>query len=436
MPRLTIVGDALLDRDIRGDARRLAPDAPVPVLDGIEARPRPGGAGLAATLAARFADVTLICALGADMAGEELRSLLEAAGVRVVDIGLEGTTPEKIRVLAGDHPLVRLDRGGGSGCGTLPLRAFEDADAVLVSDYGHGVTAAPTVRAGLRQLRVPLVWDPHPRGAVPVPGATLITPNLDEARRAAGQEDPEFAARELKRSWNAVAIAVTLGPRGALLISGESPAVAIPAPAVTGDTCGAGDCFAASAAVRLADGALPTEAVWAAVEAASAFVAGQSAAPVAPRQPVDASELAERVRRDGGTVVATGGCFDLLHAGHVRMLEQARALGDCLIVCLNADASVRRLKGDDRPLVPQGDRAAVLRALACVDAVVVFEEDDPRRALEALRPHLWVKGGDYALSELPEAESLAVWGGRTVLVPHVPGRSTTRMISEVLTRGR
>jgi len=157
---------------------------------------------------------------------------------------------------------------------------------------------------------------------------------------------------------------------------------------------------------------------------------------VAPRQPVDASELAERVRRDGGTVVATGGCFDLLHAGHVRMLEQARALGDCLIVCLNADASVRRLKGDDRPLVPQGDRAAVLRALACVDAVVVFEEDDPRRALEALRPHLWVKGGDYALSELPEAESLAVWGGRTVLVPHVPGRSTTRMISEVLTRGR
>ena len=113
MPRLTIVGDALLDRDIRGHAGRLAPDAPVPVLDGIESRPRAGGAGLAATLAARFADVTLICALGADPAGEELRALLEAAGVRVVDIGLDGATPEKIRVLAGDHPLVRLDRGGG-----------------------------------------------------------------------------------------------------------------------------------------------------------------------------------------------------------------------------------------------------------------------------------------------------------------------------------
>ena len=156
-----------------------------------------------------------------------------------------------------------------------------------------------------------------------------------------------------------------------------------------------------------------------------------------PRQPAgDAVEFSARLRRAGGTVVATGGCFDLLHAGHVRMLEQARALGDGLVVCLNSDASVRRLKGDDRPLVGQDDRAAVLAGLACVDAVAIFDEDDPRAILRRLRPHLWAKGGDYALGELPEAATLAEWGGRAVIVPYVTGRSTTRLIQEVLTRAR
>jgi rfaE bifunctional protein nucleotidyltransferase chain/domain len=163
--------------------------------------------------------------------------------------------------------------------------------------------------------------------------------------------------------------------------------------AVTAAGCGAGDCFAAAG-------------------------------------------VAARVRRAGGTVVATGGCFDLLHAGHVAMLERARALGDCLVVCLNSDASVRRLKGPDRPLVGEHDRAAVLAALACVDAVAVFGEDDPRAVLERLRPHLWVKGGDYGVADLPEAATLAGWGGQAVIVPYVTGRSTTRLIEEAAARAR
>ena len=134
------------------------------------------------------------------------------------------------------------------------------------------------------------------------------------------------------------------------------------------------------------------------------------------------------MRERGGTVVATGGCFDLLHAGHVGTLEAARALGDCLVVCLNSDASVGRLKGPDRPLVPEYDRAAVLAALRCVDAVVIFEEDDPRAVLRELRPDVWAKGGDYAIAELPEAATMAEWGGRAVVVPYVAGRSTTRLI--------
>jgi rfaE bifunctional protein nucleotidyltransferase chain/domain/rfaE bifunctional protein kinase chain/domain len=443
--RLTIIGDVLMDRDLDGHVERLAPDAPVPVVEGFDSLARPGGAGLAATLAARSAEVTLVCALAADDAGEELRALLEADGVRVIDLGLEGSTVEKIRVLAEGRPVVRLDRGAGVRVGPLPAGALDGADAVLVSDYGRGVAAEPSVRAALEALRVPLVWDPHPKGPEPVSGATLVTPNEREAAQRAGEDaagdagaapsadrDAELAARALRSRWGAVAVAVTLGARGALLVGGDGLPLRIPARPAAGDPCGAGDAFAVAAALGLAAGALPTEAVCGAVEAASAYVSGEVPAVSA----AEAVELAERVRRSGGTVVATGGCFDLLHAGHVRMLEQARALGDCLIVCLNSDESVRRLKGDDRPLVEQHDRAAVLRALACVDAVAVFEEDEPSAILRTLRPHIWAKGGDYAVSDLPEAKVLAEWGGRPTLVPYVAGRSTTRLITEVLARAR
>jgi D-beta-D-heptose 7-phosphate kinase/D-beta-D-heptose 1-phosphate adenosyltransferase len=145
-------------------------------------------------------------------------------------------------------------------------------------------------------------------------------------------------------------------------------------------------------------------------------------------------ELVRRIRGRGGRVVATGGCFDLIHAGHISTLQAARALGDCLVVCLNSDDSVRRLKGSDRPLVRQEERAAVLRALRCVDAVVVFDEDTPEAVLERLRPDVWAKGGDYALDELPEARVLARWGGETAILPFVEDRSTTRLLEEAAGR--
>jgi rfaE bifunctional protein nucleotidyltransferase chain/domain/rfaE bifunctional protein kinase chain/domain len=467
--RLVIAGDGLLDRDLDGRAERLAPDAPVPVVDAVTERPRPGGAGLAAALAAAAGhDVVLISALGDDEAGLRLAGLLEEAGVELLDLGLEGPTPEKVRVRAAGRPLVRLDTGGaGSPCGVLTAaarRAIEQAGCVLVSDYGRGLAAEPSLRAALAGLatETPVVWDPHPRGPDPVPGVLLATPNAaevmtlvgdggrgghsPEAATIVGDSGPsdhwgEVAGRALAARWRAVNVCVTLGARGALLVRPDGPALAVPAPPVAGgDPCGAGDCFAATAAGCLAGGGLPSEAVHAAVEAASAFVAaggasGWAAGATPPPAIPDARELAERTRAAGGVVVATGGCFDLLHAGHVRALEAARALGDRLIVCLNSDASVRRIKGPDRPLVGQEDRAAVLRALACVDAVAIFDEDDPRAVLRELRPHLWAKGGDYAVADLPEAETLAEWGGRAVIVPYVAGRSTTRLIEEAMARG-
>jgi D-beta-D-heptose 7-phosphate kinase/D-beta-D-heptose 1-phosphate adenosyltransferase len=252
-------------------------------------------------------------------------------------------------------------------------------------------------------------------------------------------------ARTLAARWRVLGMAVTLGPKGALLVEGDAEPFAVPAPEVSGgDPCGAGDRFASRAAGLLAEGTTLPEAVTGAVLAASAFVAAGGAAGVgfgrsgkeSPKEPVStgAEEVMARVRARGGTVVATGGCFDLLHAGHVGTLQAARALGDCLVVCLNSDASVRRLKGPDRPLVAEEDRAAVLQALGCVDAVVLFDEDTPEATLERLRPDVFAKGGDYAISELPEAALLECWGGQAVILPYVEGRSTTRLIREAVSR--
>ena len=453
---LVVVGDALLDRDVHGTVERLCPDAPAPVVDELGREARPGGAGLAAALlAADGREVRLVTALGRDRAGGELRAGLERAGVDVVDLGLAGPTPEKIRIRSDGRSLVRLDRGGPGARVEAPSAAARAAigwaDGVLVSDYGRGVAAEPALRDALRRAgpEVPLVWDPHPRGPAPTPGAVMATPNLAEVDRLVpGGDEPDELARRaqaLARRWRAENVCVTLGERGAVLARSGAPPLAVPAdPAEEGDSCGAGDRFASRVVSALADGAPPDEAVLQAVAVASAFVAaggaggalrelavaGPAWSPGAERPSVP--EVVARVRARGGTVVATGGCFDLLHAGHVHTLERARGLGDCLVVLMNSDASVRRLKGPGRPLVPQHDRAAVLSALACVDAVTIFTEDTPERALRELRPDVFAKGGDYTGVELPEAGALREWGARVAVLPYLPGRSTSRLIEEVV----
>jgi rfaE bifunctional protein nucleotidyltransferase chain/domain/rfaE bifunctional protein kinase chain/domain len=445
--QLVVVGDTVLDRDVDGSVRRVSPDAPALVLDEESTVDRPGGAGLAALLAARDgADVALITALADDAGGARLAELLTAAGVRLYPVPLPGATPEKVRLRARGQVLLRLDRGGTSPAppGDVPdaaLALLGTAAAVLVSDYGRGMTGHPAIRAALGATSAPIVWDPHPRGSAPVPGVRLVTPNEAEVRALSGDAGggarvaaATRAGHTLRQQWRAGAVAVTMGAQGAVLCHAGPTPLVVPATAVDGgDTCGAGDRFATSAALALAGGALPSEAVQSAVSAAGAYVAGDHR-----REPLDgpveagtAQSVVAAVRARGGTLVATGGCFDLLHAGHLATLQAARRLGDCLIVCLNSDRSVRGLKGPDRPLVPQADRARVLAALGCVDAVVVFDEPTPEATLTWLRPDIWVKGGDYADGgpDLPEAELVRRWGGQTVIVPYLDGRSTTNMIS-------
>jgi rfaE bifunctional protein nucleotidyltransferase chain/domain/rfaE bifunctional protein kinase chain/domain len=447
---LVVVGDALLDVDLVGTASRLTPDAPVPVVEDVESRERPGGAALAAVIAAAATsrEVVLVTPMASDESADRLRALL-AGRVRLVGIPASGGTAVKRRVRVGDHSVVRIDSGAAvAGLGPLPAGAAQvvrDAAAVLVADYGRGTTAAADVRAALAEAGGPIVWDPHPRGADPVPSVRLVTPNGAEAARVAaaagvpadgdGLAAVGARAEALIRHWGVGAVAVTLGARGALLSYGEGAPMVVPAVPVTGgDPCGAGDSFAAAAALTLADGAVTGEAVAAAVASAGAFVArGGASAWDAPPEPdvvtapgVDG--VLARVRAAGGTVVATGGCFDLLHPGHVATLRAARGLGDCLVVCINSDESVRRLKGPSRPLVTAADRARVLEALEFVDAVVVFEEDTPAEVIDRLRPDVWAKGGDYAGADLPEAAVLRRWGGQAVVLPYLDGHSTTALV--------
>lgn len=451
---IVVVGDVILDVDVLTHADRLSPDAPAPVLDEVERVYRPGGAALAALLAARSGRggrVVLVAPIADDDAGRRIRELLHGR-VEVLDLECDGVTPVKTRLRAHGQTVARLD----SGTDGLRLGAVAEgvrdavlgASAVLVSDYGAGVTAHPPLRALLSEAAAggAMVWDPHPRGAEPVPGVTLVTPNEAEASGASGIPAADGVAgvrrqaEHLMAAWACRAVAVTRGSHGALLCVNDGTASAFPAlSAAGGDTCGAGDCFASAAAGSLAGGALPSEAVAAAVEAATVFVATGGVASLdraadaaagaggATANADRVEEVVAAVRARGGTIVATGGCFDLLHAGHIQTLEAARGLGDCLVVCLNSDESVRRLKGPGRPLQPVSDRARVLAAIRHVDAVAVFVEDTPEQVLQAIRPDIWVKGGDYAGAELPEALLLREWGGEVVTVPYLGGRSTTAL---------
>ena len=463
-PPLVVVGDTLLDVDLVGRAGRLSPDAPVPVLDDLEEHARPGGAGLAAAMAAAAGEqVVLVTALGDDEAGRQVTSLLEDLGVRVLGLPYEGGTPVKKRIRAQGQSLLRLDSGQMTGTVGAPdaqvAEALAAASCVLVADYGRGVIAQHDLRALIRTLPagVPVVWDPHPRGAKPLPGVRLVTPNQHEAALFAarlGLPTPDGRsplgvsgrhASALQSAWQVQCVAVTLGAGGALLSYGAGAPVVAPAPRVQSvDTCGAGDMFAVTAALRLGAGDITTEAVQEAVWAAARYVASGGPSSLFPpgpgpvREPgddtgtQDIATVVRAVTERGGVVVATGGCFDLLHAGHVATLREARQLGDFLVVCLNSDASVRRLKGPSRPLVPAADRARVLQAMEYVDAVVVFDEDTPVQVLRRIRPAVWAKGGDYAGTDVPEAAVLEEWGGQAVVLPYLKGRSTSELVRTVV----
>jgi D-beta-D-heptose 7-phosphate kinase/D-beta-D-heptose 1-phosphate adenosyltransferase len=447
-----------------GAVERVSPEAPVPVVRVRDTEHRLGGAAnVARQVAALGASVTLAGIIGRDSAGDELLRLCSAAGIdtRGVVPSSDRRTTRKLRVLGHSQQLLRLDWEDSLPCdeelGSRILAGLAGAapDAVILSDYAKGlltpqIIGAITARAG----GVPIVVDPKSRDFTRYRGATIITPNLHELELAAGKSldptNPETvaaAARPLLSAAGLSSMIVTLSEHGMLVVPAVGAPTAVPASRrAVFDVTGAGDTAIAVLTLSLAARAPLTAAATLANAAAGVSVGQVGAVAVdadSIRSELTASpdakvlpraELAARAaswRIAGKRIVFTNGCYDLLHAGHLSLLHGAARLGDVLVLAINSDASVRRLKGPERPLVPQAERAALLAALACVDAVTVFDEDTPLETIAAVRPHVLVKGADYKPEQVVGREFVEGNGGRVALVPLLPQKSTSALVERI-----
>ncbi len=467
---VTVVGDVMLDAYLVGRAFRLSPEAPVPVVDVADQRYAPGGAAnTAVNVRALGARCRLVSVCGDDPGGAALRTALRANNVADDDVlVVRGrATLAKQRVLAGQQVVVRFDEGS-----TQPVEpamevalihrlrsAWRRSDAIIVSDYGYGVLTERVIAAMAElQSRWPCVLavDSKRLGAFRLAHPTVTKPNFEEARALLRETNgvvpsdrvtwATSRSDEIRDATGARIAAITLDADGAVVAEvGELPLRVHATRAAQPHPAGAGDTYISALALALAGGASTEVAALVASTAADYVVTIEGTAPcpaaalqtlVARRLTVveDRAELcalADAYRQLGRCVVLTNGCFDLLHAGHIACLTQARALGDVLFVGLNSDASVQRLKGPGRPINPLADRAAMLGALRCVDHVVPFDEDTPIDLVRQVRPHIFVKGGDYDAADLPEAATVAELGGAVHILPYVPNHSTTATVTRI-----
>jgi D-beta-D-heptose 7-phosphate kinase/D-beta-D-heptose 1-phosphate adenosyltransferase len=463
-----VVGDVMLDRSLEGTVGRVSPEAPVPVLSVARTVERAGGAANVCTAAtAAGGAVTLVGCVGDDPPGRSVRRLLGEQGVsceHLLDL-VDHPTTVKTRLLAGHQQIARYDveRIGIPQSAAGRLRAAAGAAgvraaAIILSDYAKGVcdpdTCAAVVAAGTRR-GIPVIVDPKSADFTRYAGATVITPNRSEAAAAAGRpidgiEAAVAAGRTIVQRYGIEAAVVTLGEQGLVAVSACGQTVLPARSREVFDVTGAGDTVVAVLAVALAGGVDLFTACALANTAAGIKVGRPGTATVTrdeilqglrPTRPggwrdkiVTSETLVADLamhRRLGRTIGFTNGCFDILHHGHVAILEAAARECDLLVVGLNADASVRRLKGPSRPIVPEAQRAAVLAALASVAYVVLFSEDTPARLIEAVAPDVLVKGGDYAAEGIVGAESVVARGGRVVSGVFVEGASTTDLVGRI-----
>ncbi len=465
--RVLVVGDLMLDRYWYGSTSRISPEAPVPVVHVGESEERPGGAGnVALNIASLGGHADVVGLTGDDEAARALEHRLGAAGVGCHFEHAPGRpTVTKLRVISRHQQLIRLDFEDGfhEVDGKALLARFEAllpaCRAVVLSDYGKGtLSQAPRLIALARAAGKPVLVDPKGSDYTIYRGATLITPNLAEFSAVAGEcrtDDALVARAEALRAELALdALLITRSEKGMTLIRKGEPALHLPTRArEVYDVTGAGDTVIAALAAALAAGADLAGATALANLAAGIVVGklGTATATVpelrrAQREQdeieggvVDEERLAALVadaRAHGERVVMTNGCFDILHAGHVAYLAQARRLGDRLIVAVNDDASVKRLKGANRPVNALAQRMAVLAGLGSVDWVVPFSEDTPERLICRLLPTVLVKGGDYRPENIAGGDCVRAGGGEVVVLDYIEGVSTTRIIEKMRdTRG-
>jgi len=458
-----VVGDLMLDRNWQGDTSRISPEAPVPVVHVKEVEDRPGGAGnVALNIAALEAKVTLLGYTGNDDAGRCLQTLLEKAKVQCQFEPLpDQPTITKLRVLSRHQQLIRLDfEDSFHHMPVAQLREDFDAalpehDVVVLSDYGKGTLAcAPELIAAAIAAGKKVLVDPKGSDFEKYRGATLITPNWNEFQAIVGecQTDQDVVERgtKLVLDLQLEALLVTRGEKGMSLLQPNQAPIHLPTQAQeVFDVTGAGDTVISTLAASLAAGASFSEATVLANQAAGLVVAKLGTATISqqelkaslhtlddtPSGYVNAEQLDAAVRTariNGEKIVLTNGCFDILHPGHVRYLQQAKALGDRLIILVNDDASVARLKGPERPINDLATRAEMLSALACVDWVSEFKEDSPREHICRILPDVLVKGGDYQnIEDIAGHDCVAKAGGTTLVLDYVDGCSTTNLIKNI-----
>lgn len=466
-PRILIVGDMILDRYQYGATERISPEAPIVVLAADHEEHRLGGCGnVAANMATLGADVSCVAVVGDDDGARQIRELLDVAGVDpgglVTDI--DRPTIRKTRVVSQSQQLLRIDEERLDALSPQVERnlldrieaRLADVDVVIVSDYGKGVLTEAVLRRLCRRHDGPRVLvDPKGTDYARYRGASVVTPNKLEAEVATGMKlDTDARIREAGRALcelaDLEAAIVTLGPRGMYCTLADGSAEwSIPAQARSVyDVTGAGDTVIATLGFALAAGAGWEDAIRLANTAAGLAVQRFGVAAITPDELrsalsgtaltsakiLERDELVARLsaeRAAGRRIAFTNGCFDVLHVGHLDYLTEARGYGDLLVVGVNDDASVTRLKGPTRPVNRAEDRAALLAGLECVSLVTIFGEDTPRELIEAITPQVLVKGADWADKGVVGQEWVEEHGGRVVLAAVRDGYSTTNTLAKI-----
>lgn len=467
-PRIVVLGDVMLDEYLSGTVDRISPEAPIPVVACTSMQANAGGAAnVAANLARLGAQSSIVGLIGEDQAARQLRLALEEHQVNasgLVTVPGRPTT-RKLRVVSGGQQIVRVDFED-----TTPLSdrspalleaidtALMSCDALVVSDYNKGVCAADVLQHAIgraRSLGIPVLCDPKGRDYGKYAGSNIITPNRREAAEAIGRDlgsdaAVEAAAREMMALLALEACLITLGPDGMLLADAAGSRKAEAFTQEVADVTGAGDSVIAALAIALSCGQSYWRASLFANAVAAIAVSRHGSVAVGMDDVVStysehaqtsrgtkllsrhqAAALAADLRHAGKKVVFTNGCFDILHAGHVENLERAAAFGSFLLVGLNDDESVRRLKGPSRPVNDVASRARVLAGLGAVDCIVIFSEDTPEALISEIRPDVLVKGSDYKGKPVAGSDIVESYGGRIEFVDLAPGYSSTNIIRKL-----
>ena len=466
--RVLVVGDLMLDRYILGEVDRISPEAPVPVLRHAQRYERPGGAANVAMNLAGLGCQTLLAGFwGKDAEQRELAAFLDKAGVDVTGVVATGLpTISKTRIVGRQQQLLRLDiesreKPGAEFQEELAARAENlvgSVQAVVLSDYAKGALTPELCERVIRMARrmsVPVLADPKTPDFSKYSGATMVCPNLSELAVATNLSSYDVdgllkAGESLRVEHDLRYLTVTMSEKGMRVLSDDGSYFSKARAREVFDVSGAGDTVIATLAAGLAGGLEMKTAVELANMAAGIVVGKVGTVPIAHHELIaaltpssgvtfgekilDRERLVARVtewRAAGESIVFTNGCFDLLHVGHVTLLEDCRKFGSKLVLGLNSDASVGRLKGPTRPIVGERERSRVMAALAAVDAVVLFEEDTPLQLIEAVQPDVLVKGGDYSVETVVGHEAVVAAGGRVEIVATVEGFSTSNLVRKL-----